>query len=96
LSGAPAAISAAAQPRLPRGVRLQFDRTRGAWVILAPERVLFPDAIAFEILHRCDGTARVEEIASELSARFAADLETVRSDVIELLQELAEKGFIQT
>jgi pyrroloquinoline quinone biosynthesis protein D len=88
-------ISPGAQPRFPRGVRLQFDRTRAAWVILAPERVLFPDEIAVEILRRCDGRASVAGIASELAARFSADLATVQSDVIELLEDLAEKGFIQ-
>ena len=96
MSAAAAAIGAQAQPRFPRGVRLHWDRTRAAWVILAPERVLFPDEIAVEILRRCDGTASVASIASELAARFEADLATVQGDVIELLADLAEKGFIQT
>jgi pyrroloquinoline quinone biosynthesis protein D len=89
-----AAISVESRPRLPRGVRLHWDRTREAWVILAPERVLFPDEIAVQILQRCDGAASVAGIAAELAAHFAADLDTVRSDVIELLEDLAEKGFI--
>ena len=28
------------RPRLPPGVRLHFDATRSAWVLLAPERVI--------------------------------------------------------
>ncbi len=95
MSEGPAAVGASSRPRLPRGVRLQFDRAREAWVILAPERVLFPDEIAVEILRRCDGEASVEGIAGELAARFSADPEVVRADVIELLEGLAEKGFIE-
>jgi pyrroloquinoline quinone biosynthesis protein D len=95
VSGGSGVLSPQAQPRFPRGVRLHWDRTREAWVILAPERVLFPDEIAVEILRRCDGTASVAGIASELAARFEADLATVQGDVIELLADLAEKGFIQ-
>ncbi len=74
---------------------MRFDPTRAAWVILAPERVLFPDEIAVEVLQRCDGAASVEQIAGELATRFETDLDTVRGDVIELLADLAEKGFIQ-
>jgi pyrroloquinoline quinone biosynthesis protein D len=88
-------ISASSRPKLPRGVRLQFDRAREAWVILAPERVLFPDEIAVEILRRCDGAADVDTIAGQLAAQFDAELPTVRADVIELLADLAQKGFVQ-
>jgi len=30
----------AAKPRLAPGVRLHFDKTRDAWVLLVPERVI--------------------------------------------------------
>ena len=41
-------------PRLPRGVRLVDSPAQGGMVLLAPERVFKPDAIAVEILKRCD------------------------------------------
>jgi pyrroloquinoline quinone biosynthesis protein D len=90
------AICAQSRPRLPAGVRLRFDAQREAWVILAPERVLVPEPIAVEILQRCDGGASVESIARELAQRFDAELGQVRSDIVELLEELSEKGFLES
>ena len=59
------------------------------------ERVLFPDAIALEVLRRCDGAARVQEIAADLARAFGAEVESVCGDVVELLQELADGGFVR-
>jgi len=89
-------VDTASVPQLARGVRLRHDPVRDAWVMLAPERVLFPDAIALEVLRRSDGAVGVEAIAEDLSRAFEADVETVRADVIELLQELCDGGFVRT
>jgi len=83
-------------PRFPRHVQFRFDETRGRWIVLAPERVLFPDEIAVAILQRCDGAATVREIASALAREFRAPVDTVRDDVIDMLQTLADKGVIAT
>ncbi len=88
-------ISATSTPRLPRHVKFRFDETRDAWVILGPERVVFPDDIAVEILKRCDGEANVETIAVDLAQGFEVTVETVREDVLEFLRDMAEKGFIE-
>ena len=89
------ALRAHAKPRLPRGVRLRFDPVRDTWVLLAPERVLFPDTVALAVLEACDGARALDEIVSELAGRFEAPHETIRADVCELLQELADKGFVE-
>jgi pyrroloquinoline quinone biosynthesis protein D len=89
-------LGAASVPRLAPGVRLRHDPVRSAWVMLAPERVIFPDEIALEVLRRCDGAARVQEIAAELAAGFGAEHETECADVIELQQELSDGGFVRT
>ena len=81
-------------PSLPRHIRLKHDEHRGAWVILAPERVLMPDEIAVEILRRCDGEASVGGIAAALAREFAAPEDEIRADVIGILQDLADKGFL--
>jgi pyrroloquinoline quinone biosynthesis protein D len=81
-------------PALPRGVRLRFDQARDAWVLLAPERVLMPDPIAIEILTRCDGKASVAAIVDELAAAYAAERSQIETDVIALLQDLADKGLL--
>ena len=42
--------------RVAPGVRLHFDKTRDAWVLLGPERVIETEGPASDILRRCDGT----------------------------------------
>jgi len=83
-------------PSLPRHVRLKHDAARDAWVILAPERVLMLDEIATEILQRCDGAATVDVIAATLAREFAATEDDIRADIIDTLQDLADKGFLAT
>ncbi len=85
----------AAIPRLPRGVRLRRDEARGGWVLLAPERILQPDAVAVEILTRVDGQSSLGEIVDSLVAAFSADRERIDSDVRAFLGSLAEKGFVE-
>ncbi len=85
---------AVSKPRLPRGVRLKYDETREEWLLLAPERVIKADAIAVEILKRCDGTATIGEIVDDLAAQFSAGRARVETDVRALLEELAAKRMV--
>jgi coenzyme PQQ biosynthesis protein PqqD len=87
-------VDAGAVPRLARGVKLRFDKTREAWVLLAPERVLMPDEIAVEILKRCDGKATVAAIVEDLAATFSEAPDQVAADVHAFLQDLADKGML--
>jgi pyrroloquinoline quinone biosynthesis protein D len=86
-------VSEASRPVLPRHAKLKFDETRQVWVILAPERVLAPDEIAVEVLKLCDGVS-VAEIADQLAAKYAAPRDAILTDVIAMLQDLADKGFL--
>jgi pyrroloquinoline quinone biosynthesis protein D len=81
-------------PRLPRGVRLKLDETRGEWLLLAPERVVKVDAIAVAILERCDGAATIEAIVDDLAATYAADRARIDEDVRALLNGLAAKRMV--
>jgi pyrroloquinoline quinone biosynthesis protein D len=90
----PPAIGEATVPRLPPHIKLRFDDARKRWVLLAPERVLMPDDIAVEILQRCDGTATVGSIAASLAEKYAAPRDEVARDVIEMLQDLMDKGVV--
>ena len=81
-------------PGLPRHVRLKEDRQRGGWVILAPERVLMLDEISLEIIQRCDGQTTVGAICEALASEFSAPRDEIRDDVIGVLQDLADKGFL--
>jgi pyrroloquinoline quinone biosynthesis protein D len=87
-------VSEASRPVLPRHTKLKFDQTRSVWVILAPERVLAPDEIAVEVLQLCDGVRTVAGMIDQLAEKYAAPRETIEADVIAMLQDLADKGFL--
>ena len=93
-AGESSSEGASQKPRLPRGVRLKYDETRGEWLLLAPERVIKADPIAVEILKRCDGTATFESIVDDLARQFSADRARVESDVRALLDTLAAKRMV--
>jgi len=87
-------VSEASRPVLPRHAKLKFDETRQVWVILAPERVLAPDEIAVEVLKLCDGVVSVGQIVDQFAAKYAAPREAISTDVVAMLQDLADKGFL--
>jgi pyrroloquinoline quinone biosynthesis protein D len=87
-------VSEASRVVLPRHAKLKFDETRQVWVILAPERVLAPDEIAVEVLQLCDGIRNVSDMADLLAQKYAAPREAILKDVIGMLQDLADKGFL--
>ncbi len=87
-------VTETSRPILPRHAKLRFDDTRQRWVILVPERVLAPDEIAVEVLQLCDGTRRVDDVVDLLAAKYVADRAAISADVIAMLQNLADKGFL--
>jgi len=87
-------VSEGSRPVLPRHAKLKFDETRQVWVILAPERVLAPDEIAVEVLQLCDGARSVSEIVDLLAGKYAAERAAIATDVVAMLQDLADKGFL--
>src|SRR4030081_4046100 len=87
-------VSKASRPLLPRHAKLKFDETRQRWVILAPERVLAPDDIAVEVLQLCDGARSVEAVIDQLAAKYTEERAAIAADVIAMLQDLADKGFL--
>ncbi|OLF19574.1 pyrroloquinoline quinone biosynthesis peptide chaperone PqqD [Actinophytocola xanthii] len=74
------------KPRLRRGVRLTFDRTRDTHVLLFPEGVLMPNATAAAVLELCDGSSDVGEIAEKLRARFRGVRDQDVADVLARLE----------
>ena len=87
-------VEEASRPVLPRHAKLKFDESRQVWVILAPERVLAPDEIAVEVLQLCDGARSVADVIDLLAAKYAAPRQDIAADVIAMLQDLADKGFL--
>jgi pyrroloquinoline quinone biosynthesis protein D len=82
------------RPKLAPGVRLHFDTTRQAWVLLGPERVIETEGPASEILRRCDGSRTVGEIIDELAVLYTADRAEIAGDVNDMLVELATKRMV--
>jgi pyrroloquinoline quinone biosynthesis protein D len=85
----------AAVYRLAPGVKFRFDETRQAWIVLAPERLFMPDEHATEILKLIDGTRAVGAIVDDLAARFDAPRATIEADVVEMLQDLVDRGVLR-
>jgi pyrroloquinoline quinone biosynthesis protein D len=94
MAGRNISVSEASRPVLPRHAKLRFDETRQRWVILAPERVLAPDEIAVEVLQLCDGVRSVADVIDQLAEKYAAERDAIATDVIAMLQDLADKGFL--
>jgi coenzyme PQQ biosynthesis protein PqqD len=87
-------LGAGSVPHLPRGVRVHHDTIRNTHVLLAPERAFDLDAIALEVLRLVDGRRSIREITNNLAARYDADRAVVEADVIEMLNDLAERRIL--
>lgn len=87
-------ITSESRPGLPPFVRLQFEPVRGAWALLSPEKVMWPDEVSHDILKRCDGKATVAEIISSLAAEYDAPEDVVGDDVCGFLQTWADRRLV--
>jgi pyrroloquinoline quinone biosynthesis protein D len=79
---------------LPAWVRLRFDRVRDRWVLLAPERVLFPCATSVEIINRLPQAPTLGALIDGLAAEYEAPREAIAADVNAMLADLAAQGFL--
>jgi pyrroloquinoline quinone biosynthesis protein D len=88
-------MNAASIPRLARGMKLREDKARGQWVVLGPERMFVPDAVALEVLRLLDGVRSVDAVADGLAARYDAPRALILADVLALLEDLLARGVVQ-
>ncbi len=79
---------------LPSWVRLRFDKVRDRWVLLAPERVLFPCATSVEIINRLPDAVTLGALIDGLAAEYEAPREAIAADVNTMLADLAAQGFL--
>jgi pyrroloquinoline quinone biosynthesis protein D len=86
-----APIDPAARPALLRGVRVRHDAVRGAWVLLAPERVLKLDPIAAAVLAELDGVRSFGEITAALAAKYDAPEAQIAADASRLIRSLTDR-----
>ena len=82
-------------PVIPNNVRFEFNEVRKEWVLLAPERALYPDPIAIDVLKKCDGKISIQLIGEDLAKKYKAPVEKIIKDIITMLQDLADKGFLK-
>jgi pyrroloquinoline quinone biosynthesis protein D len=80
--------------RLKRAVRLRSDKARGIETLLAPERVVVLNDSSVMILKALDGR-QLHEILDDFAARFNAPRDLIASDVMTMLQDFADKGYLE-
>ena len=82
-------------PIIPSHVRFEYNEVRKEWVLLAPARALYPDKIAIAVLKKCDGKISIQLIGEDLAKKYKAPVEKIIKDIITMLQDLADKGFLK-
>lgn len=80
------------RPRLRRGVRLSYDHTRQAHVLLYPEGVLITNKTAAAVLVLCDGESTVADIVVALGGRYT---DVREQDVHDVLARLADRRMVE-
>ena len=88
-------IDKTAVPHLADQIKLHHDKVRKQWVLLAPERVLELSGPAVDILKQCDGINTVAKIVTLMNVDYNAHEDEICSDVLEMLQSLLDKRFLQ-
>ncbi len=96
MSDGPPGLNDAARPSLPRGVRLHYDRVRGNWVLLAPERAIKLDQVGHAILSELDGERSLAEIVIELARKYQAPEEQIAKDTRGFLGALMDRRMVET
>jgi pyrroloquinoline quinone biosynthesis protein D len=82
-------------PRFAPGVRLQEDKARGRWIVMAPERMFVPDETALAVLRLVDGARDETAIIVALAAQYDAPAEVIGEDVRALLADLVTRGALR-
>ncbi|HUS55862.1 MAG TPA: pyrroloquinoline quinone biosynthesis peptide chaperone PqqD [Thermohalobaculum sp.] len=80
-----------ARPVLLRGVRIHWDKVRGNWVLLAPERALALDEIGAAILAETDGKTSFAEIVERLASKYNSPAEQIAGDARRFLVSLIDR-----
>lgn len=88
-------LTGASVPRLPRGVRLHFDRVRNAHVLLAPERAFNVDDQAVAVLELVNGQRSIGAIAGDLATKYNTDVATIEGDVTAMIGDLVAKRVVE-
>src|SRR5580704_12558025 len=83
------------RPQLAEGVRLHWDRHDERSILLHAEGVLRPSETGTAVLTLCDGRRSIDEIAAVLAGRYRREIEGVRPEVIDFLDELHARVLVR-
>jgi pyrroloquinoline quinone biosynthesis protein D len=89
-------VNLASRPASHRHMRLRRDHARNRWVILGPERILTPNETAVSVLRLCNGERTIAEIAELLAETYDAEPSAVVSDIMPMMQGLADAGVFRS
>jgi hypothetical protein len=79
----------------PHWARLKHCDVRNVWLLLVPERVLFPCPTTTDILQRLETPTALGALAADLADEYDAPAEEIMADVAALLGDLVEKGYVR-
>jgi pyrroloquinoline quinone biosynthesis protein D len=79
--------------KLARGVRLRREPD-GSTLLLVPEGIVELNEPAAAALELANGSRSTDEIVAALAEQFDDPDGTLRADVLALLADLAERGFV--
>lgn len=85
-------ITVAMVPKVSKGFRLQFEKAQDAWVLLYPEGMVKLNQSAGEILQRCDGERRIDQVVTSLEQAF--DQTGLTDDVLAFMNIAREQNWI--
>lgn len=89
------AIAQDKRPRLLSGCRTKYDKVRGIWVLLAPERAIKLDPIGAAILAETDGTRDFGSVVDILAEKYNAPRDQIAGDAATFLGSLIEKRMME-
>jgi pyrroloquinoline quinone biosynthesis protein D len=83
------------RPTLAAKTRLRYDRRRGAFFLLWPERGLLLNRSGSDILQRCRGHETLSSIVNALSEQYPhTGHHIIEEDVHRLIRELSRRGLL--
>ena len=83
------------RPKLAARARVQKDALTGKPVLLYPEGVLMLNPTGDAIIALCDGNKSLEQIVSELAARYSAAADQISNEVLVYLNRLRERNLLE-
>ena len=78
--------------RLSPKMRLQWEQSQGAHVLLYPEGMIQLNESAAVILELCDGSRTADQVVGELAQRF--DAPGLEDDISEFLETARSHGWV--